>query len=206
MHGYSDRISHALAFSAKYYNRRVPKSAGMAYLAQPSNVAVILARYGADEVTVVSGILHHALEEAAEAAEAAELRRKIGDKFGPIILSVVLDAVEPRYDGRGGERPWRACKQEFLVHLAEAEPRALDICVADEIQRCGWTATMVRRLGVEYLRTMSHASVDQTLWWYRSMLEVLAARDEWPRHAMLDELRMMSAALIRELRNNEEGA
>ena len=65
---------------------------------------------------------------------------------------------------------------------------------------------MVRRLGVEYLRTMSHASVDQTLWWYRSMIEVLAARAEWPRRVMLDELRTMSAALIRELRNSEEGA
>ena len=144
--------------------------------------------------------------EAVEARETAELSQKIGEKFGPIILSVVLDAVEPRYDGRGGERPWRACKQEFLVHLAEAEPRALDICVADEIQRCGWTGTMVRRLGVEYLRTMSHASVDQTLWWYRSMIEVLAARAEWPRRLMLDELRTMSAGLIRELRNSEEGA
>jgi hypothetical protein len=64
---------------------------------------------------------------------------------------------------------------------------------------------MVRRLGVEYLRTMSEASVEQTLWWYRSMLEVLAGREEWPRRAMLDELHLMSAALIRELRNNEEG-
>jgi Guanosine polyphosphate pyrophosphohydrolases/synthetases len=206
MHGYSDRVSHALAFSAKYYNGRVPKSAGMAYLAQPANVAVILARYGADEATVVSGILHHSLEEAAHDHERAMLRRKIADKFGPIILGVVLDAVEPRFDGRGGERPWRACKQEFLVHLAEAEPRALDICVADEIQRCGWTGTMMRRLGVEYLRTVSHASVDQTMWWYRSMVEVLAGREEWPRRAMLDELRMMSAGLIRDLRNNEEGA
>ena len=206
MHGYSDRVSHALAFSAKYYNSRVPKSAWMAYLAQPANVALILARYGADEATVVSGILHHSLEETAHDHECAMLRRKIADKFGPIILGVVLDAVEPRFDGRGGERPWRACKQEFLVHLAEAEPRALDICVADEIQRCGWTGTMMRRLGVEYLRTVSHASVDQTMWWYRSMIEVLAGRDEWPRRAMLEELRMMSAGLIRDLRNNEEGA
>ncbi len=206
MIGYSDRICHAFAFSAKYYNSRVPKSAGMAYLAQPSNVAVILSRYGADEVTVVAGILHLSLEEAGQDHEREELRRKISDKFGPVVLGVVMDALEPRYDGRGGERPWRACKQEFLVHLAEAEPRALDICVADEIQRCGWTGTALRRLGPEYLRTVTRASIEQTLWWYRSMQEVLAARDEWPRHQMLEELRAMSAALMRDLRNNEEGA
>ncbi len=206
MHGYSDRISHALAFSAKYYNARIPRSAGMAYLAQPANLAIILSRYGADEITIVAGILHHGLEEAALEEERHDLRRKILDKFGPVVLGVVMDAVEPRYDHRGTERPWRACKQEFLVHLAEAEPRALDICVADEIQRCGWTGTALRRLGVEYLRTVSRASSEQTLWWYRSMLEVLAARDEWPRRQMLDELRAMSAALLRGLRSNEEGA
>ncbi|MBA2627382.1 MAG: HD domain-containing protein [Gemmatimonadales bacterium] len=206
MHGYSDRISHALAFSAKYYSPRVPRSAGMAYLAQPSNLAVILARYGADEITVVAGILHHTMEEVALGTEREELRRKIAEKFGPVVLGVMLDALEPRFDGRGEERPWRACKQDFLVHLAEAEPRALDICVADEIQRCGWTGTALRRLGVEYLRNISRASVDQTLWWYRSMLEVLSARDDWPRRVMLDELRGMSAALVRDLRNNEEGA
>lgn len=206
MHCYSDRISHALAFSAKYYNVRIPKSAGMAYLAQPANLAVILARYGADEVTVVAGILHHTLEEVAPANDREELRQKIRDKFGPVVLGIALDAAEPRYDSRGSERPWRACKQDFLVHLAEAEPRALDICVADEIQRCGWTGTALRRLGVEYLRNISRASVDQTLWWYRSMLEVLEARDEWPRREMLSELRTMSAALLRDLRHNEEGA
>jgi hypothetical protein len=38
------------------------------------------------------------------------------------------------------------------------------------------------------------------------MIEVLAGRAEWPRREMLDELRRMSAALIHDLRTNEEGA
>jgi hypothetical protein len=59
---------------------------------------------------------------------------------------------------------------------------------------------------VEYLRTISHASLDQTLWWYRSLIELLAAREPWPRRVMLDELRTMSATLIHDLRNSEEGA
>ena len=57
--------------------------------------------------------------------------------------------------------------------LAVAEPRALDICVADEIHACGSTITALRRLGVEYLRTVSRADSEQTIWWYRSMLEIL---------------------------------
>jgi hypothetical protein len=203
MPGYSDRVSHAFAFSAKYYGSRPPSTSPMAYLAHPANVAVILARYGCDEVTVVAGILHHALEEA-DGGERDQLAAKIRDKFGPVVLGVAMDALEPRFDGRGDERPWRACKHDFLAHLAEAEPRALDICAAEEIQSCGNTMTSLRRLGTEYVRTVSRASPEQTVWWYRSMLEVLDARRDWPSRRMLDELRPMCAQLVRSLRTTEE--
>ena len=51
--------------------------------------------------------------------------------------------------------------------------RALDIIVADEMHSCGSTMTALRRLGVEYLRTVSRAGSEQTIWWYRSLLEIL---------------------------------
>jgi hypothetical protein len=132
------------------------------------------------------------------------LERKIGDKFGPVALAVAKDALEPKFDRRGNERPWQAQKQEYLTQLGIAEPRALDICVADEIHACGSTVTALRRLGVEYLRTVSRASSEQTIWWYRSMLEIVASRPDWPQRDMLTELRLMSADLVRSLREREE--
>ena len=203
MHGYSDRINHAFAFAAKYYGAVAPAGAGMDYLAHPANVAIILARYGCEQVTVVAGILHHVLEEAAPASRPV-LERKIADKFGPVALAIAKDALEPKYDARGAERSWQACKQEYLAQLAAAEPRALDICVADELHACGSTITALRRLGVEYLRTLSRAGSAQTIWWYRSMLEILDARADWPRREMLSELRILSTDLVRGLRLSEE--
>ena len=203
MHGYSDRINHALAFAAKYYGAVAPAGSGMDYLAHPANVAIILARYGCEQVTIVGGILHHVLEEAAPDRRPA-LERKIGDKFGPIALAIAREALEPKYDRRGGERPWRPCKQEYLSQLSMAEPRALEVCVADELHICGSTITALRRLGVEYLRTLSRAGSEQTVWWYRSLLEVLDARVDWPRREMLSELRLMSTDLVRGLRLSEE--
>ena len=143
------------------------------------------------------------LEETGPARRPA-LERKIADKFGPVALAIALDAVEPKYDRRGGERPWQSCKQEYLGQLAAAEPRALDICVADELHACGSTITALRRLGVEYLRTLSRAGSEQTVWWYRSLLEVLESRADWPRREMLSELRVMSTDLVRGLRLSEE--
>jgi (p)ppGpp synthase/HD superfamily hydrolase len=203
MHGYSDRINHAFAFAAKYYGAVAPAGAGMDYLAHPANVAIILARYGCEQVTVVAGILHHVLEEAAPAGRPV-LERKIGDKFGPVALAIAKDALEPKYDPRGVERAWQARKQEYLAQLAAAEPRALDICVADELHACGSTITALRRLGVEYLRTLSRAGSAQTIWWYRSMLEILDSRADWPRREMLSELRILSTDLVRGLRLSEE--
>ena len=64
--------------------------------------------------------------------------------------------------------------------------------------------TALRRLGVEYLRTFSRAGSEQTIWWYRSMLEILATRSDWPQREMMTELRLMSADLVRSLRQREE--
>ncbi len=203
MHGYSDRINHAFAFAAKYYGAVAPVGASMDYMAHPANVAVILARYGCDQVTIVGGILHHVLEEALPDKRPI-LERKISDKFGPVALAVAKDALEPKFDRRGGERAWQARKQEYLTQLAIAEPRALDICVADEIHACGSTITALRRLGVEYLHTVSRAGSEQTIWWYRSMLEILATRADWPQREMMTELRLMSADLVRSLRQRED--
>jgi (p)ppGpp synthase/HD superfamily hydrolase len=203
MHGYSDRINHAFAFAAKYYGAVAPAGAGMDYLAHPANVAIILARYGCEQVTIVAGILHHVLEEAGPGRRPV-LERKIADKFGPVALAIAKDALEPKYDFRGAERSWQASKQEYLGQLAAAEPRALDICVADELHACGSTITALRRLGVEYLRTLSRAGSTQTIWWYRSMLEILEARADWPRREMLAELRLLSTDLVRGLRLSEE--
>ena len=65
MLGYSDRINHAFAFAAKYHGAMAPPGAGMDYVAHPANVAIILARYGCEQATIVAGILHHVLEETA---------------------------------------------------------------------------------------------------------------------------------------------
>ena len=203
MHGYSDRINHAFAFAAKYYGAAAPAGSGMDYLAHPANVAIILARYSCEQVTIVGGILHHVLEVTGP-HRRPPLERKIADKFGPIALAIARDALEPKYDRRGAERAWQPCKQEYLGQLATAEPRALDVCVADELHVCGSTITALRRLGPEYLRALSRAGSEQTIWWYRSMLEVLEDRADWPRREMLSELRLLSTDLVRGLRLSEE--
>lgn len=203
MHGFSDRVHHAFAFTAKHYAATAPSGAGAEYFAHPANVAVILTRYGVDQATLIAGILHHVLE-AAPPDESPQLERKISAKFGPVVLAVARDAIEPRWLPHGAPMPWQTAHDELLVHLANADPRALDIIVADQLHATGTTTTALRRLGVEYLRDRTRATSAQTIWWYRSMLEVLDQRIDWPHRTMLDELRQLSADLLRDLRTSED--
>jgi (p)ppGpp synthase/HD superfamily hydrolase len=203
MHGYSDRIHHAFAFAAKHYVPRAPATGSADFIAHPGNLAVILSRYSADQPTVVAGILHLVLEETLPARRQI-MEQSIGVKFGSVVLAVARDAAENRYDARGLELPWRAARNDYLAHLGVAEPRAVDICVADEIHNAGLTLTALRRLGAEYVRTVSFASSDQTIWWYRSLLELLESRADWHRPEMLDELRVLSTDVVRALRVHED--
>jgi (p)ppGpp synthase/HD superfamily hydrolase len=194
MHGYSDRINHALAFAAKYYGTVEGPERTMDYLAHPANIAIILARYGCEDLTVVAGILHRVLEETPPAGRA-EMEAKVLEKFGPVVLATAREVLEPRHDALGRLRSWRACKREYLIRIADAEPRGLDICAADELHNCAAAIRTVRRLGTEYLHADPDASPSDTLWWFGAITAHLSSRREWRHRGMLDELEAMSREL-----------
>lgn len=200
--GYSDPINHALAFAAKYYTPRSRKGTALSYLTHPSHNGLILARYGCDEPTIIAGILHPVIAEIQPESQHV-LRHKIADKFGSVVITVLSDACEPRHDGRGHLRPWMVYKLEYLGQLAKAGSRALEVCAASEIHQCGSMLADVRRLGCEYLPSISLAAADQLLWWYRSLLETLESRAEWHGRPMVAELRLLAADLDRQLQDGD---
>jgi (p)ppGpp synthase/HD superfamily hydrolase len=197
-HGYSDRISHAFAFAAKHLPPLARRGSGALHLTQPANVAVILARYGCDEITIISGILGHLVNEASYGSRT-QLSNKIAEKFGAMVSQVIGDVAEPRYDSLGRERNWEVCRMDYLANLSAAGPRALDICAANQIHLCGSTLTDIRRLGIEYLSTYAEAPAEQTLWWYGSVITALGAVPSGPRTGMLLELKGLIELLAQEL-------
>ena len=95
MSGYLDRINHAFAFAAKHHDRQVRKGTRPPYLTHPANVAVILARYGCDEDTVVAGILHDVVEDCLrDGWTRTALEERIGEKFGPAALEAALSIAK----------------------------------------------------------------------------------------------------------------
>jgi hypothetical protein len=200
--GYSDPINHALAFAAKYYVPRSRKGTGLSYLTHPSHAGLILARYGSDEPTIIAGILHPVIAETRPDSQHL-LRHKVADKFGSVVITVLSDACEPRHDSKGQLRPWTVYKLEYLGQLARASNRGLEVCTASEIHQCGSLIADVRRLGAEYLSSISLANSEQIIWWYRSLIETLDNRPEWKGRRMVNELRLLAADLTRYLTDGD---
>ncbi len=198
LQGYSDRINHAFAFTAKHHPARVSRNDPHSCLIRTSNVAVILARHGADEATIVASVLKLLVEESGP-ARLDTLQGEIIRKFGTMVWQAVDQASEPRYDRFGRERSWKACKMDYLAKLTRAEPRVLDVCAATEIHLSGSALADLRRLGAEYLETIGPASTEQTLWWHGTLLEMLEHHATWTRPPMLHEFQTLAAQLAAHL-------
>ena len=191
--GYSDRIGHAIAFAAKHAVASIGRGAGAANtLIPPANVAVILARHGVDETTIVAGILA-ALLQGQPLTLRLELETKIPEKFGEEACQAACASLEPRYESRGKERTWDARKMDQLAGLSQADRRTLEVCAAREIFLCGSVLTDLRRLGPEYLTAYAPGGALMLLGWFRDLVGVLERHPIGPRPSLLAELRDLTA-------------
>jgi hypothetical protein len=183
VHGYSDRINHALAFAAKYYGTVDRPGMTMAYLAHPANIAIILARYGCDDVTIVAGILHRVLEETPPdpASAQASVGNSAPSYWRPPARS--SSRADPLRRGARGER----------AQFSSSSPSrtARSTSAADEI------TPAVRPFGRGALgRNYSPDRRDGgSVWSFRAVTEHLTGRPEWPRKEMLRELQLLNAEL-----------
>ena len=190
-HGYSDSIHHALAFCAKHHPGPVSRYDGHNPLLTTANVAVILSRHQADDTTIVAGILKQ-LVDASPPPRLSQLQQSIAGRFGGLVAAAVEAATEPRFDPLGRERTWKAARFEALARLINASTRVTEIWMATEIHTCGRALTDIRRLGIEYARSVAPAPPEDLLWWHRAMLEILEARGSDLRATMVSELRQLS--------------
>jgi len=175
--GYSDRVNHALAFAAKHHDQQVRKGTRLPYLTHPANVAIILTRYGCDEVTVVSGILHDVIEDCVTQAYTREmLEQRIATKFGVDVLDTVLAVTHRTHDDDGEEFSAEEVRENYLERLKDADERAKWVCAADKLHNASsMLADIARTIEPELIWARFKAGKEGTVWWYRAVYDRLEA-------------------------------
>jgi (p)ppGpp synthase/HD superfamily hydrolase len=175
--GYSDRINHALAFAAKHHDQQVRKGTRAPYLIKPANVAIILARYGRDDDSLVAGVLHDVIEDfVRDGHSTRELEERFGGKFGGRPLEFVLSIVSRRFDDTGVEFSAAERTADHLHRLSAAPENARWVCAANALHNAASLATDLRRTvetDVVWSRTRSGRA--RTMEWYVALRERLMA-------------------------------
>ncbi len=193
MNGYSDRINHALAFAAKHHDRQVRKGTHLPYITHPANVAIILARYGQPDETVIAGILHDVVEDCVRENWTQEmLEERIGEKFGASVLETVLMVTHRKTDDDGNELDKEEQTVDYLARLAQANEAARWVCSADKIHNASSILADLRRtVDPESVWGRFSAGKEGTIRWYRAV------------HSRLRELKF-SGEILAELGNVAE--
>jgi (p)ppGpp synthase/HD superfamily hydrolase len=173
--GYSDRINHALAFAAKHHDQQVRKGTRLPYLTHPANVAIILTRYGCDEVTVVSGILHDVIEDCVTKDYTREmLEQRIASKFGADVLDTVLAVTHRTHDEDGEQFTSDEVRLDYLARLKDADERARWVCAADKLHNANsLLADLARTIEPDRIWGRFKAGKEGTVWWYRAVYDRL---------------------------------
>jgi (p)ppGpp synthase/HD superfamily hydrolase len=172
--GYSDRINHALAYATKHHDQQVRRGTRSPYLTRHANVAVILARYGSDEDTVVAGILHDVVGAGMRGGVSREsLAARVGEKFGGDALDLAFAVSERRADEDGIELSADERREDLLQRLADAPDRARWVVAADALHEAGTLLAELRR--TEFPESVWERSPrDQGLEWLRRVHDRLS--------------------------------
>lgn len=197
LHGYSDRINHALAFAAKHNDREVRKGTRLPYGTHGANIAVILTKYDQDEPTIVAGILLDVIADCVRDRYSREmLDQRIADKFGTDALDIALAVTLRRSDDDGVELSHDEQRDDYLARLEQAPDPARWVCAADAIQVASTIlADLKRTLDPESVWGRYQWGRNGTVRWYRRLYERLS--DQAFRAPIMDELALVVESLER---------
>ncbi|MCR4279895.1 MAG: HD domain-containing protein [Candidatus Komeilibacteria bacterium] len=117
---FSEQINKAIDFAAVAHRRQSRKSSDeLPYLSHLFNVTMILERAGADDETIIAGILHDVVEDTEYTP--ADIEENFGAEVRRLVEGVTDDMTVPFPERR----------RKLLQYLEVADPRIKIIKVAD---------------------------------------------------------------------------
>ncbi len=187
----SERLIDALAVATMLHADQVRKSTTIPYVSHLYGACSIALDYGATEDQAIAALLHDAIEDADDTQAA----REAVATFGPRVVRIVEACTDGTPGPDGKKPPWQARKEAYLRHLATADAGVLLVSASDKLHNARSIVADLRR-DPEQLWTRFNASREQTLWYYRSLVDAFRANDQ-SRQDLVDELERTVAEIER---------
>jgi (p)ppGpp synthase/HD superfamily hydrolase len=185
----STRFRDAQTYVFDLQGRQTRKGSGVPYLGHLLGVTAIVIDAGGSEDQAIAALLHDAIEDAGGALTRAEIAERFGEPVAVLVEACSDTDQVPK-------PPWRARKEAYIAHLAEAPADAVLISLADKIYNCRAMLLDYAAVG-EALWDRFSAPAAEQLWYYRSLADAFSGRrpgvlsDELTR--LVDRLAEVSA-------------
>jgi GTP pyrophosphokinase len=176
---YSPRLIQALGVAAQLHAEQWRKGSEVPYLAHLLGTCSIALEYGADEDEAIAALLHDAIEDVEPAGDA----RAAVAAFGERVLRIVEGCTDT---DEHPKPPWRARKEAYIDHLADADASVLLVSAADKLHNARSINADLRRHGAATWDRFNGGR-DGSLWYYRALIDAFRAN---PAHdaALVEEL------------------
>ena len=165
---YSDRLLDALRVAARLHAAQPRKGTTIPYLSHLLGTCSIAMEFGADEDQAIAALLHDAIEDV----EPVEMARAEVGRFGAEVLRIVEACTD---SDAHPKPPWHDRKEAYLAHLPEADAAILLVSASDKLHNARTIVTDLHRVGPDVWGRFRTASRDDSLWYYRALINAFRA-------------------------------
>ena len=176
----TSRFDQALVFAAQLHKDQRRKGSGVPYVSHLLAVAALVIEHGGDEDEAIAALLHDAIEDQGGPKAREEIRSQFGDRVTEIVDGCTDSETIPK-------PPWKERKLAYIAHLAEASTSVRLVSAADKLHNARSILIDYRGLGEEIWQRFQGRKTG-TLWYYRSVLDVLSHSGKTPLVAELDRV------------------
>jgi (p)ppGpp synthase/HD superfamily hydrolase len=161
----TQRFEDAMVYALHLHASQTRKGSGVPYISHLLSVAALTLEYGGSEDEAIAALLHDAVEDQGGAVTRAEILRR----FGPVVTGIVDGCSDTDATPKP---PWRARKEAYIAHIPNASDSVRLVSACDKLHNVRALLMDYRIMGEELWRRF-HGGREGTLWYYRSLVDVL---------------------------------
>lgn len=175
----TDSFTSALTYAHQLHANQTRKGGNIPYVAHLLSVTALVLEDGGSEDEAIAALLHDAVEDQGGAPILLAIQQQFGDTVAAIVQGCTDTTVSPK-------PPWRDRKESHLEDLRQASHSVRRVTLADTLHNARSIYTDLKQVGNQ-LWTRFSGGREGTLWYYRSLLEVLKSKENSPLEVELDK-------------------
>lgn len=161
----TERFERALLHATREHADQERKGSGVPYISHLLAVCALTIEYGGGEDEAIAALLHDAIEDQGGPAARSAILHEFGARVTEIVDGCTDSDESPK-------PPWRARKEAYIRHIAEASPSVRLVSACDKLHNAR-SLVMDYRVCGEALWSRFAGGRQGTLWYYRAMVGAL---------------------------------